>query len=516
MLSRSQTRLLACVLIILSVSGCADLARQPSEGVPATVTPTQRPTVTPILTDTPYPTFTPLPTATRRPNTPTFTPTLPPRPRAADELGVEVMITAGLVISDTPVPPPMPIVDLPQGAINILLLGVDTRPGEKIGRTDTIIVVSVNPAARYVTMLSIPRDLWVFIPGVDRFDRINTADVWGSRLKLGDRVDLLAETLRYNLGIPINYYAIVNFDGVRQIIDRIGGVDVLAPCPLYDVFPDVAIGQSDIITDAAQLTTVPTGTIDIPAPGLYTLDGKHALWYARSRYSTSDFDRSRRQQAVLKAAWAKIKQQGLIAQLPDLWSELTTLVTTNLSLNDVVYLAALASQLDDNQIKQRSIDRSVTGSFTADNGAQVLRPISDRISLVLAEAFAPPLTNVASQSSAAVDVLNGSGHANWDLLAVDRLTSQGFSVPSYDPAGRAISQTTIVDFGTTTKGSRLNQLARLFNVKPAQVTNQPAANSTVAFRLVVGRDFDPCKPPAPPVNFPAPTPTPTLTPAPPP
>jgi LCP family protein required for cell wall assembly len=510
-------KIIVIILLPALTAGCADLAVQPSTVSVAVVTPTRRPTVTPLLPDTPFPTFTfaptrtPAPTFTPTPLAPTSTPTLPPRPKGANELGVEVVITPGLVISSTPIPTPMPIVDLPSGVINVLLLGTDARPGEKLGRTDSIIVVSINPNAQYVTMLSIPRDLWVYIPGANRFDRINTADIWGNRLKLGGRVDLLAEALRYNLGIPIDYYAIVNFDGVRQIVDRLGGIDVLAPCPLYDVFPDVPIGQNDIITDTAQLTTVPTGTIDIPAPGLYMLDGQHALWYARSRYTTNDFERSRRQQMVLRAIWAKVKQQGLVSQLPNLWDNVTSLVTTDLSLNDVIYLASLGTQLDDTHIKQRAIDRQVTASFVADTGAQVLLPIADRIGLVIDEAFAPPLTNVASQASAKVEVLDGSGRAHWDLLAVDRLTSQGFVVPNYGPADQTVTQTMIINYGTTTKGSRLSQLMRLFNINPAQVINQPDANGPVAFKLIVGPDFDSCKPPASSVNFPAPTPTSTPT-----
>src|SRR5512141_806041 len=134
-------RLVTLLVVISSASGCADLAQLPTPVVNVTSTSTPLPTVTPLIPDTPYPTFTitptPLATLTPTPVTPTSTPTLPPRPRLAGELGVQVAITSGLVISGTPVPEAAPIVNLPQGTINVLLLGIDARPGEKLGRTDT-------------------------------------------------------------------------------------------------------------------------------------------------------------------------------------------------------------------------------------------------------------------------------------------------------------------------------------------------------------------------------------------
>ena len=476
-------------------------------------------TATPVPTATHTPTFTATPTQTppelpTQPPTPTNTPTPTVPPPPSGSFKSVIPLTATYTISNTPVPTPAAVIDLPEGVINVLLMGTDRRPNDTAWRTDTLIVVSINTVQHYVTMLSIPRDLWVYIPWENRFDRINTADSAGERHKFpGGGAALLEQTILYNLGIPINYYARIDFTGVRDIIDKVGGVDVLAQCPLYDVFPDVPDTQSDIITDPAILATVPTGTINIPTPGLYTLDGKHALWFARSRYTTSDFDRSRRQQAVLRALWAKIKAEGLVAQLPNLWGDLTSLITTDLSLNDVAYLAAFGSGLDDAQIKMRALDRSVTQSFVTGTGAEVLLIQPDRLGAVLQEAFEPPLSNVASQATASVQVWNGSGNPNWDLLAVERLTSQGFSVPSYGPADRAYTHPLIINFGTTAKGSRPSQLLRLFNVKSSQLVNHPDANSPVAFRVIVGPDFDSCKQPAPPVVFPA-TPTPTPTPQP--
>ncbi|HTP11735.1 MAG TPA: LCP family protein [Anaerolineae bacterium] len=511
---RTLFSVIICGLFVVSISGCEGLAVTPIKPIVQAATPkVVLPTVTPLLDPTSAPTSTPIdtptPTATST-DTPTPTPTLVVvPPRAKNEMGVDVTITASLVISETPVPTPVMPLAFPRDTINVLLLGSDSRPGETLGRTDTIIVASINPKADYVSLLSIPRDLYVFIPGLNKFDRINTVDIQANRAKIGKPIELLAETIRYNLGIPIHYYARINFAGVREMIDRVGGVDVLAHCPLYDVFPDLPPDQNDIITDTVALSTVPTGTIDIPVPGLYNLDGQHALWFARSRYSTNDFDRSRRQQAVLRGLWNKIKAQGLVGQLPSLWNDVTKIVDTNLNVNDVAYLATFGLQLDDSRIKQRAIDNTALQNFTTANGAEVLLIEPDRVPLVIDDAFTPPLSNVASQAAAQVEVVNGSGRANWELLATDRLTSQGFVVPSYSVSDQPITQTQIINYQTTSKGSRLNQLLRVFNLKADRVINQPTENSPIAFRLLLGPDFTSCKSPTALINFPTPTPTPT-------
>jgi hypothetical protein len=207
-------------------------------------------------------------------------------------------------------------------------------------------------------------------------------------------------------------------------------------------------------------------------------------------------------------------QNGAFAKAPELWSELSASIQTDLSLNDVLWMTSLAERLDDNAIKLRQIDRIVTQGFVAENGAQVLAWNPEVLQLVLEEAFEPPPVNVAAQASARVAVYNASGRPDWDDLAVSRLVSNNFAVALPDDPGAPFSaESVIYDYSTTGKGSRLPQLMRLFNVQPENVIAQPDPNSAVTYRLLVGSNYDSCRPAPPPVNItPTPSPAPSVTP----
>jgi hypothetical protein len=294
----------------------------------------------------------------------------------------------------------------------------------------------------------------------------------------------------------------------------VGGVDVIADCPLYDVFPDVPEGESDVVTGDA-LSTVLTGTIDIPAAGVYHLDGKHALWYARSRKTspTGDFDRSRRQQRVLRGLWSAIQQQGLAGQLPSLWDMLSKTVQTDLTLNDVIFLASLGTQLDPLRIRSRFIDGTMLHFFESAEGATVYAYNYDELQPVLDEAFAEFPKNVAAQASVAVDVWNGTSNPDWDRVALERLSWAGFRGQASGLADRPYERTTIIDFTTTQKGSRLAALARLMRVPAEDIVRQPDPASTIAYRVIVGANYEPCLRAAPvPVATATPTATPTAAP----
>ena len=480
--------------------------------------PTLAPTALPAATRAPKPSATLRPTArpspTRTPTAaasptattpPTAAATTPPTATAFPAHGVyvpSVTPNATTIISNTPVPQPESPVPLPRGSVTIALLGSDKRPNRGDYRTDTIILANVNPNLPAVTLLSIPRDLWVYIPGY-QFSRINVADERGAFSRFpGGGAGLLKQTIEYNLGIHVDYYARVDFAGFMKIVDTLGGVDVIANCPLEDIFPDDPITENKAVT----------GTISITQPGVVHLDGKHALWYARSRENTSDWDRSLRQQRVLRAMYSKTTQLGLVTRLPELWNDISATVVTDLKLNDIIWLATIGARLDSSRIKGRTLDGSIVYSWTTpDTHASVVSLIPGKLGPALQDIFSPP-TNVAAQAQARVEVWNGSPYSDWGILAADQLGWEGFLVTNIASADRRdYAQTKVVDFSTTSKGSRRAVLANTFHVNAANIIAQPDANSQAQYRIIVGADYQPCtRPRRPSLGLATPVPTTTL------
>ncbi len=449
------------------------------------VSPTPQPVDPPMDTPSATPTATVTPSAT---TTPTSTPS--PTPETTPN-GPGLLPTAIPVdVQDAYLPTPVPLVEQSQDSINILLMGTDTSTGN--WRTDTLIVVSVHPDRPSVSILSIPRDLYVYIPGW-RMGRINTADYHGEQVGYpGGGPGLVKATIEYNLGIRVHYYARADFQGFVDILDTIGGVDVIVDCELHDTFPDpdAAAGQTDI---------------DL-LPGVHHLDAKQALWYARSRWNTNDFDRGRRQQRVLRGAFRQVKQLGLLTKTPELWDDLTQTVETDLPLDTALWLASVATRLNsDIAIKSRFIDFTVVREWLTPQGAAVLMPVYEKIQPLVAEALAPTDTARARQGQVRVEVLNGTTWSAWGTLAADRLLWEGFEVVRIGQADRDdYGQTLIVDLTETEKGSPVSYLASVMRVDESNVLRSDAlADSQLApalfenaegvdFRVVVGHDYMPC------------------------
>ena len=302
-----------------------------------------------MLADDASPTL--LPTNTRRPS-PTAdvqSVTVTPTPNAQPDTATPFAVTPGkvptvaLIVNGTPsrpqptaIPSPAPRVKANgNDIVNVLLVGsdADVDPTDPTYRTDSMIIVSINRTTNTVSMLSLPRDLFVYIQSLG-MQRLNTAFQWGESVKWqpGGGFGLLQQTILYNFGIPVHYYARISFNGFKQIVDTINGVDVAVDCPVTDLrYQGPADGHTPEPNEYTPFTL---------NPGYYHMNGSLSLWYARMRHASSDFDRSRRQQQVLRAIWRSARAQGLIAKAPELWTQLTTIVQTSMALPDVLGFSA--------------------------------------------------------------------------------------------------------------------------------------------------------------------------------
>lgn len=269
----------------------------------------------------------------------------------------------------TPPPGPTPA---QTGDINLLLLGTDKRQTSPDWRTDTLIVVAIRPQQSLIAMLSIPRDLWVNIPGYGP-ERINAAAYLGESNGSGGAA-LIAATLRENLGIRVDAYAQVDFAGLERIIDAMGGVDVDVAQPVDD-WIDAGDGK-------------PPVHVRIEA-GPQHLNGRAALCYVRSRRGTTDMDRSQRQQQLLLALRNAATRPEMLPRLPALMSTLAGTVRTNLRPPDALALLDVALRTRPEGYRARVFDYSMVSDWTTPTGAMVLLPNRERIQEVWAELTAP-------------------------------------------------------------------------------------------------------------------------------
>jgi LCP family protein required for cell wall assembly len=421
-----------------------------------------------LVTATPMaPAATPAPDAAGTPATP-----MPDTQAIATPIPVDLSVRADQIdANDAPL-----LVQAP-GTMNILLLGSDASANEQLARTDSIMVVSINPAAPSVSMLSFPRDLQVTFPD-GRQDRINTVYEYGFINKHeGGGPAYLALVLRKNFGIKIDHYARIDFGGFTKVIDTLGGVNVLVECELHETFPD---------------KESPNGRLDLDFyPGLMTMNGKEALGYARARYSTTDFDRARRQQKVLRAIYRKAREGNLLQNAVAMYAQFRDSMETNMGPTDILPLVDIARRLENDAIKSRVITWPVVRSFTRGDGASVLIS-TDQTLPYIAEALAPPAGN-QTQNRPKVEVINGSSREEMELVAAERLGWEGFQVVKVDVLeGDRFSNTQIINYSTTRKGSPLARLQEVFRVSGDNVLSQPDPSSAAVARVVLGEDYNSC------------------------
>lgn len=272
-------------------------------------------------------------------------------------------------------PDEVPAPSWDRGRVNILLLGVDQRSCEDTGgawRTDTMILVGLDPESKTASMVSFPRDLWVEIPTVGP-NRLNAAHFFGDAHDYpGGGPALIKHTIQDNFAVPVHYYIRINFDGFRRVIDALGGINITVQEPIWD---------DHYPTDDCRYQTV---QFDV---GEYHMNGNQALKYARSRHYSSDFDRARRQQQVLFAMYDQATSMRIIPRLPELWSAKDEAIQTDLSLIEVMKLARLGMQIDRDNIHRGVIDESMTHNMTTDEGWQVLNWDRQKVGALIQDLF---------------------------------------------------------------------------------------------------------------------------------
>lgn len=375
------------------------------------------------------------------------------------------LASAAVVVPETgTTQPAVPL--LPQwtdkNRVNILVLGTDQRPGEDFApRTDSIIVASVDPVAKTAGMLSLPRDLWVQIPGAGE-NRINVAYTIGG-------ADLARHTVAHFLGVPIHYHVVVGLAGFREIVDLIGGIVIDVERPLKDDrFPDNQYGTQRIFLH----------------PGLQRMDGRTALWYARTRHADNDYHRVRRQQQVVFALKQAGLQPHLLRRAPELLSILGEHIQTDLGLPQTLALALLAKDIELSKTMHRVIDETMTTSSTVNGGTQVEIPDQATVRAVVREVFGDgrlirEQARIEIQNATQINGLAGRTSA-W-------LQAQGIPVAGVANAPAAKAFTELVDYSGKEYTRRI--IAERLGIGPERIRIETGTSTEVDIRVILGSDF---------------------------
>ncbi len=401
-------------------------------------------------------------------------------------------------VADLPPPVTIPDSNLPpawDGAsrISILIIGLDYRDvlaNQGPPRSDTMIVLTVDPLTKTAGILSIPRDLWVNIPGFG-YSRINTAYSSGEGAKLpGGGPELARKTAEQLLGVPIQYYAQVDFNTFVEFIDLIGGIEVYNDEELR-LDP---IGQGK---DKIKLTCC----------GMRTLNGERALAYARFRKDKEgDIARANRQQKVILGIRNKVLSPEnfpvLLGQAQQFYEKFSAGIRTNMPFDTAVRLGVLAKDIPVESIEHGVIDYNmVTLNETTLGGenASVMKPLPDKIRELRDQVFTSggavspfaaqnDLTEMMREDGARVRVLNGSVAGGLENVTGNFLIAQGVQVTEAGPADGGYNSTVIVLYSP--KLYTLKYFQSLFGVTDsARIWISPNPASTVDIEIRLGNDW---------------------------
>jgi len=368
-----------------------------------------------------------------------------------------------------------------EGRINFLLLGIGVEGHMGADLTDTIMVASFDLKEGNVSLISIPRDLYIKVPDIG-YEKINAVYTSGNQEGYpGGGGALMKKTIGDILGLPIHYYVVIDFDGFKEIVNILGGIDIKVEKDIYDYeypSPDER-GVSPFILKK----------------GDYHMDGDLALKYARSRKSTSDFDRARRQQQVLLAIKEKAFEKKIITnpkKVYEIFSALEKNIKTDLQLPEIAHGVELAQKFQLKNINNLVLDDSADGFLYADNvnGAYVLKPYNNSFAQIqkYVNYFVFRQPQIIKEN-ATIEVLNGAG---WEDLANDvanKLKKYKLNIINVGSADRYDYYNTIIYDRTGDK--KLYTVSFLNNYFQASVVEEKKSqNDQPDITIIVGRDYN--------------------------
>ncbi len=394
-------------------------------------------------------------------------------------------------VDATPQPTEMPAASLPTpepwdgvSRVNVLVMGLDYRDWEagEVPRTDTMMLLTLDPVNNTAGIVSIPRDLWVSIPGFE-YGKINTAYYLGEVYNLpGGGAALAAQTVQELLGVPVQYYAQIDFQAFVDFIDHIEGVRLTFDEPM-------------VLDRRGKWNTV---TIE---PGVITLPGEYALAYVRSRSTEGgDFDRATRQQTLIMAVWDRILEfdmmPKLVAKAPEIYNDLAAGINTNMSLTQAIQLGWSALDLDRDKISQVIISNEYVTLGKSPDGLDILKPIPDKIRLLRDEVFGTggalsPIVNgdtleLVVEEGARISVRNGSSQPGMAARTAAWLREQGFNVVEEVDTNYTVYSQLHIYSGTP---YALSWLSESLRVTSANIYNDYETGAEFDIIIILGDDW---------------------------
>lgn len=368
------------------------------------------------------------------------------------------------------------------GRINVLLIGVGGAGHEGGDLSDSIMIASLDPISKELAMFSFPRDVYVPIEGYGSA-KINAAHAYGEQYGYpGGGPKLLADTLTTVFDIPVHYYLRADFEGFKQAIDAVGGVDVEVEKPIKDyAYP----GENLVGYEPFSL-----------AAGSHHLDSELALKYARSRYGSSDFDRADRQQQLLLALKNKVVNLGTLLdpiKLNRLISIASGHIRTNLSVDDGLKLADLIKQVEGTSVRRANLD-STEGNLLVSriiNGSWILAPASGSFEDIKHYLRRLMPDGYIKREGANVKIINASGIDGLGRQTSKLLKGYGYNVTEVATASGNTTQgrTELIDHTDGSKPFTANYLHKRFKTD-FQFTPK-TANQIEDFTIILGSDYEP-------------------------